>query len=254
MSDAPTLVREELSGQFGTRFRPFLDVYCIGCHSGESPTADLDLDVKDLGAMTSHADKLLKMITRLSNHQMPPATMDKQPTAGERAEAIVWLKGFAAEEIRAHAGDPGVVLAHRLSNAEFNYTIHDLTGVDIQPAKEFPVDAANQAGFDNSGENLMMNPELLKKYLEAAGQVSGYLVFQSNGLGFTPHPAMVETDRDKYAVNRIIDFYRQQPTALAAYLLAAWHYEPEGRAPTLDAVAAQEKVSPKYLKMGLQGP
>jgi hypothetical protein len=32
-----------------------------------------------------------------------------------------------------------------------NYAVRDLTGVDIQPAKEFPVDPANPAGFDNSG-------------------------------------------------------------------------------------------------------
>ena len=48
-----------------------------------------------------------------------------------------------------------------------NYTIRDLTGVDIRPAREFPVDPANTAGFDNSGETLTMSPILLKEYLAA---------------------------------------------------------------------------------------
>jgi hypothetical protein len=43
-----------------------------------------------------------------------------------------------------------------LSNAEYNYAICDLTGADIRPAREFPVDPANTAGFDNSGESLSM--------------------------------------------------------------------------------------------------
>ena len=41
-------------------------------------------------------------------------------------------------EARKNAGDPGLVLARRLSNAEYNYTIRDLTGVDIRPTREFP--------------------------------------------------------------------------------------------------------------------
>jgi mono/diheme cytochrome c family protein len=250
LSDAPPPGRAELSGQFDAKVHPFLGTYCVECHSGDTPSADLDLDAANLGAMTARSDKVRKMIARLSKGQMPPTTdkQTKQPSAAERQAAIAWLKGFASEEIQAHAGDPGVVLAHRLSNAEFNYTIRDLTGVDIQPAKEFPVDPANQAGFDNSGESLMMDPELLKKYLEAAREVSEYMVFQSDGLAFAPHPAMVDTDRDRYAVNRIIDFYKEQPTDLAAYLVAAWHYSQNKTATTPEAVAAQEKVSPKYLR------
>ena len=71
----------------------------------------------------------------------------------------------------------------RLSNAEFDYTIRDLTGVDIRPTKEFPVDPANQAGFDNSGESLAMSPALVKKYLDAARMVADHILFLPNGLG-----------------------------------------------------------------------
>ena len=75
-----------------------------------------------------------------------------------------------------------MVLARRLSNAEYNYTIRDLTGVDIRPAKEFPVDPANQAGFDNSGESLDMSPALLNKYLQAARDVADHMVLNPDGI------------------------------------------------------------------------
>jgi hypothetical protein len=39
-------------------------------------------------------------------------------------------------------------------------TIRDLTGVDLKPTKEFPVDPANQSGFDNTGESSTMSPAL----------------------------------------------------------------------------------------------
>jgi hypothetical protein len=32
----------------------------------------------------------------------------------------------------------------------------------IHPTRKFPVDPANEAGFDNSGESLTMSPALLK--------------------------------------------------------------------------------------------
>ena len=111
---------------------------------------------------------------------------------------IDWLEAVRAEEARKHAGDPGLVLARRLSNAEYNYTVRDLTGVDIRPTREFPVDPANPAGFDNSGESLAMSPALLGKYLQAAREVANHLVFRPEGLAFAPHPMLVETDRDKY--------------------------------------------------------
>ena len=76
------------------------------------------------------------------------------------------------------------MLARRLSNAELDYTIRDLTGVDIRPAKEFPVDPANEAGFDNSGVSLAMSPALLKKYLIAARRVADHLVFKPVGFDF----------------------------------------------------------------------
>ena len=60
-----------------------------------------------------------------------------------------------------------MVLARRLTNEEYNYSIRDLTGQDIRPTREFPVDPSNTAGFDNSGESLVMSSALLDKYLKA---------------------------------------------------------------------------------------
>ena len=125
---------------------------------------------------------------------------------------IGWIDAVLKNEARKNAGDPGLVLARRLSNAEYNYTIRDLTGVDIRPTREFPVDPANPAGFDNSGESLAMSPALLNKYLQAAREVANHLVLKPNGLAFAPHLMLVETDRDKYCVSQIVNFYQRQAT------------------------------------------
>ncbi len=172
--------------------------------------------------------------------------------AQERRAAVDWFHAVREHETRRNAGDPGVVLARRLSSAEYNYTIRDLTGVDIRPAREFPVDPANTAGFDNSGETLTMSPTLLKKYLAAAREVASHMYLKEKGFAFAPHPMLVETDRDKFAVHQIIDFYHQQNIDYADYFQTAWRFrhraalgQPKA---TLAGLARQYRVSAKYLE------
>src|SRR5260370_2237529 len=158
-----------------------------------------------------------------------------------------------AIEARKKANDPGLVLARRLSNAEYNYTIRDLTGVDIRPTREFPVDPANTAGFDNSGESLSMSPALLNKQLQAARDVANHMVLTPDGLVFAPYPMLVETDREKFAIQRIVDFYERQPTDYAHYFQAAWRFKYRSAlgkpSATLAGTAADAKVRTKYLAM-----
>src|SRR5262249_18351123 len=122
-----------------------------------------------------------------------------------------------------------------------------------RPAREFPVDPANEAGFDNSAESLAMSPALVKKYLEAARGVAEHVVLKPDGLAFAAHPMVADTDRDKYCVRRIIEFYQRQRTDPADYFLAAWRYrhraalgKPEATT-TLADVAAETGVSARYL-------
>src|SRR5205085_3486281 len=164
-------------------------------------------------------------LERLEAQEMPPKKAEKHPTPAQRKEVTNWILALRRFEADRNAGDPGIVLARRLSNAEYDYTMRDLTGVNIRPTREFPVDPANQAGFDNSGESLTMSPALLKKYLQAAKDVSDHLLLKPDGLEFAPHPVITETDRDKYCIFQIVDFYQRQPTDFADYFAAAWRFK-----------------------------
>jgi mono/diheme cytochrome c family protein len=246
-----TAQQRELEAAFTETIRPFLDGHCAKCHGSEKPKGQVDLSGYDGVASVVRDHETWAIVEeKISAREMPPEDA-KQPSAEARAKVLAWIQGVRKHEARRHAGDPGVVLARRLSNAEYNYTIRDLTGVDIRPTREFPVDPANPAGFDNSGESLVMSPALMKKYLMAAREVANHLVMSPNGLAFAPHPVLVETDRDKYVVQRIVDFYKRQPTDYADYFRAAWRYKHRARLGrgrlTLDAVAAESRVSPRYL-------
>ena len=97
---------------------------------------------------------------RIDRREMPPRGMP-QPTDAERRMIGEWFSAVQEREAERHAGDPASCSARRLNNADNNYTIHDLTGVDIAPTRTFPVDPANEAGFDNSGETLAISLALL---------------------------------------------------------------------------------------------
>src|SRR6266849_3872901 len=209
---------------FTQTVQPFLNSYCTGCHGGAKPAAQLDLrQYSTTESVVQDFSRWNRVLARLTAKEMPPKAM-KQPPDGARQQVIDWIQATWTNEARKHDGDPGVVLARRLSNSEYNYTIRDLTGVDIRPAREFPVDPANTAGFDNSGETLMMSPTLLKKYLAAAREVASHMYLKEEGFAFAPHPMLVETDRDKFAVHRIIDFYHAQNIDYADYFQTTWRF------------------------------
>ena len=152
---------------------------------------------------------------------MPPPEAGR-PDDGERDTVVAAINRARRTLALAAAGDPGPVITRRLSHGEYDNTIRDLTGVDLRPAREFPIDPANEAGFDNTGLSLTLSPSLMQKYLAAARDVSEHLVLQPGGFDFASHPVVTDTDRDKYAVRRIVDFYLRQPTDLADYFHAAW--------------------------------
>jgi mono/diheme cytochrome c family protein len=247
----PEPAERDLEARFTATVRPFLDTYCIACHGGNNPAAQFDMRTySSFDAVVQDSGRWALILEKLAANQMPPQGI-RQPSDEARQNVVAWVEAFLGHEAKKHAGDPGIVLARRLSNAEFNYTIRDLTGVDIRPAREFPVDPANPAGFDNSGESLAMSPALLTKYLQAAREVASHLVLEPTGFGFAPNPMLVETDRDKYCVGRIIDFYNHHNTDYAAYFQAAWRFKHRAGLgkpkATLADVAADNNVSPKYL-------
>jgi hypothetical protein len=243
---------DQLDARFAAQVHPFLQRYCYGCHDSDKHKGGLDLSQDTtVTAIAQNPRRCRRVLEKLQDEAMPPEEAPRQPQPDERAAVIAWLRDLREHQSQQNTDDPGPVLARRLTNAEFDHTIRDLTGVDIRPTHEFPVDPANEAGFDNSGESLAMSPPLLKKYLAAARLVADHVVLQPDGFVFAPHPVVTDTDRDKYCVQRIIDFYQRHQVDLADYFLAAWrfhHREALGKPnATLREIADEAGISAKYL-------
>jgi mono/diheme cytochrome c family protein len=252
----PTL--EALAQQFETQVLPLIEQHCNSCHQGPTPEAGLDLSgYQRLTDVTAAHPVWESVLLRIEGEEMPPADAETQWTTAQRKTVVNWIAQLRHLEAERTAGDPGPVLVRRLSNVEFDNCIRDLTGVDIRPTRTFPVDPANASGFDNSGESLTMSPALLNKYLAAAREVAEHMVLTPSGIAFAAHPVVTDTDRDKYCVKRIVEFYERQPTDLADYFYAVWSWQQATTNLTVEQVATQQRLSPRYLRLirdALQSP
>ena len=150
--------------------QPMMAKYCTKCHGGERPRGELALDTfkNDKDAL---ADKELwqKVARVIRSGEMPPENKAK-PSLKDQDKLLEWIDLEVNKVDCNLPPDPGQVTIRRLNKSEYNNTIRDLTGVDFQPADDFPDDDIGE-GFDNIGDVLTLSPLLIEKYLAAADQI-----------------------------------------------------------------------------------
>lgn len=203
-----------LADEYTAKTLPIVKQYCHGCHATATQEGELDLErFGSLADVRQGTKAWLKLVEMLDNGEMPPKE-EPQPTPEERKQLRGWAERYLHAEALANAGDPGPVVLRRLSNAEYTYTIHDLTGVPLDPAKEFPADSASGEGFANTGNSLVMSPALLAKYLDAGKQIAEHAELLPDGFRFSPW--RTRRDWTDAILAQIRALYRQHSDAAGA--------------------------------------
>ncbi len=191
------------AGAFEKNIRPILKERCLDCHSTEKQKGELDLErFTTADSVMKHPKVWQDVIEQIELGEMPPK--DKpQLSAAQRERLLGWVNSVLDKAAPARAGDPGPVVLRRLNNAEYTYTVRDLTGVQsLDPAKEFPVDSASGEGFMNVGNSLVMSPSLVTKYLDAAKDVAAHAVLLPDGIAFSPSTSQRDWAEEKLAAIR----------------------------------------------------
>ena len=175
----------KLSSDYQKAMLPLLKKFCLNCHSTEEQEGELDLErFSSLESVRKASKVWVKVVEMMEDGEMPPKK-EAQLSVAERKRFLGWIGDYLDAEALANAGDPGRVVLRRLSNAEYTYTIQDLTGVKLRPAREFPVDGAAGEGFMNVGDAMAMSPALVQKYLDAAKEVASHAVLTPKGIRFS---------------------------------------------------------------------
>ncbi len=168
---------------YAEQIRPFLLRHCLGCHGVEKAKGDLRLDrlAADF-ADPANRERWQTVLKRVKAGEMPPIGKPR-PSEAEIRGLADWISGRvqAAEAARRAQGR---VVLRRLNRVEYENTVRDLLGVNLDLQDLLPQDSS-AAGFDNVGEALHVSSFLLEKYLEAADKALSVAI--ANG----PQPPII---------------------------------------------------------------
>ena len=240
---------------YAERIHPLLVKTCGKCHGKEPKDNDLDLTSLVIAEALLAQPKVLEDIAeRLNEGDMPPKKA-AQPSLAERDQLLGWIGAAVDKVAAAHAGDPGPVTLRRLTNAEYDHAVRDLTGVDMQPTRagEFAPDSVGGEGFANVGEAMPMTPGLVERYHQAARYVAARAVLLPTGFRFSSSPD--GPDWTTEAEKALRSFHSRYAGAngeppLAAHLAATLKHRDRltrGGASAIAEVAAEEKLNATYL-------
>ena len=160
-----------LQTEFSGKIQPLLKKYCYECHGERKPRAGLDLTRYQTPRQVLEARRQWSIVLfKVRENEMPPEDAKATPSDAERDALLAWVAS-ALSSIDCGVRQPGQVTLRRLTRYEYRNSVRDLTGVDFQPAQDFPGDDTGY-GFDNIGDVLSLPPILLEKYVAAAEQIA----------------------------------------------------------------------------------
>ena len=166
---AATVSAENSGSAAAAAHRGTLEQYCIGCHSGPTPFAGLNLEPLDFSNLEANGIVWEKLIRKLRGRQMPPAGMPRPDEA--TYEALVNYIEAERDRLAEVKPNPGRPTLHRLNRAEYANAIRDLLALEIDVSDLLPADDIGY-GFDNIGDVLNVSPLLLERVRNIIGLVT----------------------------------------------------------------------------------
>ena len=174
----------------------FLSEHCVRCHSGPSPIGKVPLDKLAAEPSSESAEGAwVSVAEQLRAGRMPPPT-EPRPEPGLTDSVLAWIESLSSDTQPLD----GRVLFRRLNRAEYENTLRDLLGVDVDLEGLLPDDSSAH-GFDNVGEALSVSAPLLEGYLEASD------VALRAALSAGPRPASIKKKlflRDQNGIRRTL--------------------------------------------------
>ena len=151
---------------------PLFAENCYLCHGPLTQTAGLNLSkLMSEVPLVRNRDVWQRVIGALEVGKMPPPGAP-QPSAAVRAEMLVLLRRDIDQfDYSTIAKNPGFEFMRRLTHTEYDNTVRDLFGVELNVTDRFPTELTGSSGFENSSNTLFLQPSLMERYIGAAQRV-----------------------------------------------------------------------------------
>jgi len=153
------------------QMQQIVNSYCLSCHNDALATADFSLQGIDFANAGDHAEALEKVVKKLRAHMMPPSDMPRPPF--ETYELMTsWLETELDTAWLANP-DPGrITPLHRMNRYEYNNTVNQLLGLDVDVMDLLPGDPTADGSFDNVAASLPFSTAHMERYMSVARQVT----------------------------------------------------------------------------------
>jgi hypothetical protein len=193
--------------------RSFLAKHCQSCHTGEKPKGDFRLDslTQEFNNKETR-ERWLALSEKVRSGAMPPKGKPRPPEQDVIA-LTDWIRGRVEAAEGARNATQGRVPLRRLNRAEYENTVRDLLGVELDLKDVLPSDTPVN-GFDNGAEALHVSSFLMEQYLEAADKVLDAAIVN------TPKPWLIKKRfdiKDEKSVKRKGSVYRHLEDSVAIF-------------------------------------
>ena len=177
--------------------RSILGSHCVACHGPRVQNADVRLDNLSADLLNDRraAETWHDVRNVLHQGKMPPSGAP-QLAAADRETLVEWLEETLATHDEARRHDKGAVVMRRLNRMEYQNTMRDLLGLEIDYVRNLPPDEVSPDGFTNNGSSLRISALQLEHYLSTARSALARAIVEGPPPPVYEHRA-VETVVDK---------------------------------------------------------
>jgi mono/diheme cytochrome c family protein len=142
LSAATASAAEPQIEHFGKSIRPILEENCFRCHGPDKQKSDLRIDTLDPDLVEGKdGGKWSEILDALNRGDMPPEDESQRPDPKQRNTVIEWLGSELNRAAVLRRSTGGHVTLRRLTRYEYNNTMRDLLGVELDYAKDLPPDS-----------------------------------------------------------------------------------------------------------------
>jgi len=147
------------------RVEPVLKAACFECHGPKKQKGSFRIDTLDSDLLTgSDVSWWLEVFEVISNGEMPPEDAEARLTDEAKAQVVDWLSSEIQLASQVRRSQQGHTSFRRMTRYEYNYSMQDLLGLQIDFSRDLPPETSSEDGFKNSSEMLQMTVGQLMQY------------------------------------------------------------------------------------------
>ena len=148
--------------------KPFFEAYCIRCHGPDKSKGKITLHTLDADlASGQELERWEDILDVLELGEMPPED-ENQPADSERQAVVQWIDSGLRDYVAQASKEAQLPTTRRLTNFEYQNTMRDLLGFELDLKSALPEDPKKPYHFNNTSEFMLLGPEQVDRYLENA--------------------------------------------------------------------------------------